>query len=298
MLKYYQDLLKSLTDYSFLNEYLEDPLLKRLKSIGYFCGMDYASKHIYNFSEYISRYDHSLNVALITYYLTNNKIESLAGLYHDVSTPCFSHVIDYMNHDYLKQESTELLTREMLLQDDFLINTLPNNVETIINYKEYSVVDNDRPKLCADRLDAVILNSYGWIKDIDKDDIDNIISNIYLEKNEDNEKEIAFKDINVARRVKELNDSINIAMHSSSDIYMMQLLADIVSESIDKNILNYEDLYKLIEVDALNAISSANDRSINNKLNLFFSIKEKDIPKTNVKVKDRCLSPLVRKRRL
>ena len=43
----------------FLVKYLKAPSLLRLKDIGYFCGMDYASKDIYNFKEYISRYDHS-----------------------------------------------------------------------------------------------------------------------------------------------------------------------------------------------------------------------------------------------
>ena len=33
----------------FLIKYLETPSLLRLKKVGYFCGMDYASKNIYNF---------------------------------------------------------------------------------------------------------------------------------------------------------------------------------------------------------------------------------------------------------
>ena len=297
MLKYYQDLLKSLTDYSFLKDYLKDPLLKRLKQVGYFCGMDYASKDIYNFSEYISRYDHSLNVALLTYYLTKDEVQSIAGLYHDVATPCFSHVIDYMNKDYLKQESTELLTKDLLINDDFLIKRI-NNLDDISNFKQYSVVDNERPKLCADRLDAVILNSYGWIRNLDKSDISNIIQDIYLETNEDNEKEIAFKSYDVAKRVKDLNDSINKAMHSKEDIYMMQLLADIVKEAISNNIVTYEELYLKTEVSILNILSSSNIDSINEKMNLFYTISKKSVPNNDTVVKDRILSPLVRKKRI
>ena len=37
----------------FLNKYLKVSSLTRLKGIGYFCGMDYASKNIYNFKENI-----------------------------------------------------------------------------------------------------------------------------------------------------------------------------------------------------------------------------------------------------
>ena len=37
----------------FLVKYLLSPSLLRLKKIGYFCGMDYASNDIYVFREYI-----------------------------------------------------------------------------------------------------------------------------------------------------------------------------------------------------------------------------------------------------
>ena len=69
--------------------------------------MDYASKEIYDFKEYVTRFDHSLTTALLTYKITKNKTYSLAALFHDVGSPCFSHVIDYMNKDYKNQESTE-----------------------------------------------------------------------------------------------------------------------------------------------------------------------------------------------
>ena len=100
----------------FLMKYLEVPSLVRLKDVGYFCGMDYASLDVYNFGKYVSRYDHSLNVALIVYLLTKDKVKTLAGLFHDIATPCFSHVIDYMNKDYLKQESTEEYTKDIFMQ--------------------------------------------------------------------------------------------------------------------------------------------------------------------------------------
>ena len=57
----------------FLHKYLDLPILLRLKNVGYFCGMDYASKDVYNFKEYITRYDHSLSVALLTWKLTLKK---------------------------------------------------------------------------------------------------------------------------------------------------------------------------------------------------------------------------------
>ena len=171
----------------FLLKYLNVPSLVRLKDISYFCGMDYASKDIYDFKEKITRYDHSLSVALLTWRLTNSKEATLAGLFHDIGTPCFSHVIDYMNKDYETQESTEKYTELIIRSDKLLLTCLNNdgiNVDDIINFKKYSIVDNSRPKLCADRLDGIIMTGIGWTKSITKNDIDFIIDDICVYKNE------------------------------------------------------------------------------------------------------------------
>ena len=123
-LDYYKELLNINNIPDFLLKYLSSPSLIRLKKIGYFCGMDYASKDVYDFPIYISRFDHSLTVALLVYKLTSDKLSTLAGLMHDISTPCFSHVIDYMNGDVLYQESTEEYTENIIKNDQYLLNLL------------------------------------------------------------------------------------------------------------------------------------------------------------------------------
>ena len=49
---------------SFLYKYMELDIIQRLKEITFLCGMDYASKDMYNFSCKINRYDHSVNVSI------------------------------------------------------------------------------------------------------------------------------------------------------------------------------------------------------------------------------------------
>ena len=301
MLNYYMDLLNIKKIPTFMKKYLKCNSLLRLKKVGYFCGMDYASKSIYDFTEYISRYDHSLTVALLVYKLTNDKLSTLRGLFHDVGTPVFSHVIDYMNKDYEMQESTEKYTEKIIMNDKYLLECLSKdkiNPIDIINFKESSVVDNKRPKLCADRLDGVILTGIGWTKNITSDDILNIINDITL-FNVDNELEIGFRDINVAKKVMEISKSIDIMCHSKEDNYMMNLLADITKMLIDKNIISYEDLFILNEKDVIKLLQRSKDKEINKLYKEFKNIKLSEIPDINLEgVKIRKLNPLVNGERI
>ena len=291
MLDYYFSLLGDIP--SFLEKYLKVPSLVRLKKVGYFCGMDYASKDVYDFSEYISRFDHSLTVALLTYKFTKRKKDTISALFHDIATPCFSHVIDYMNKDYEKQESTEIYTEKILREDTYLDECLKKdhiNIEDIINFKKYPVVDNDRPKMCADRIDGVILTSIGWTKNITKEVIKQIVDDLTLYNNEAGEPELGFKSISVAKRVKELSKQIDLFCHSNEDNYMMELLANITREVIFKKIINYDDLYYLNEDELINIIS----KEPNDLYYKFKNIRKEDIPLVQMpNIKVRLLNPLV-----
>ena len=249
----------------FLTKYLKTPSLTRLKNISYFCGMDYASKEIYNFNEYITRYDHSLTVSLLIYKLTKDKKLTLAGLFHDISTPCFSHVIDYMNKDYEKQESTEKYTEEIIKKDEYLLNCLNIdniNVEDIINFKQYTIVDNDRPKVCADRIDGVILTSIGWTKNINEKDIKSIVSDLDIFENEYKELEIGFKNELIAKKLIDKSKTIDMYCHSIEDYYMMELLSKITKLVIKKRYIKYEDLYYLTEKQLFDILKSISNLEI------------------------------------
>ena len=301
-LKYYLDQLNYQNIPNFLIKYLKTPSLLRLKDVGYFCGMDYASKDIYDFEEYISRYDHSLTVSLIVYKLTNNKEATLAALFHDIATPCFSHVIDYMNEDYEKQESTEEYTEYILKNDSYLVKCLKEDnidIDDIINFKKYTVVDNDRPKVCADRIDGVILTGFGWVKNVSKSDIIRIIQDMRIFKNEFNEDEIGFKSYDIAKKVLEISKSIDVYCHSKEDNYMMQLLSRITRLAIIKGLITYEDLYLYDEKELFELFKDTKDKEIMLLLNEFQNKKKEDITDVNLpKVKVRSLNPLVNGKRL
>ena len=289
---------------TFIKNISDTPSLNRLKNIDYFCGMKYASPNleIYKFSENPTRYDHSLTTALLTWKLTKEVNPTIAALYHDVATPCFSHVIDYMNKDYVNQESTEEYT-EKIINEDFklyqLLNYYEINKNDVSDFKKYSVVDNNRPKLCADRLDGIITTGISWTKNLTDDDVKYIVNDINLYKNEDNELEIGFESEDIARLVYDTSVLINDYTHKEEDTYMMQLLAKITKLLIKKNIITYDDLYVYNELQLINIINKCNDKDILELFNKFQTIKEEDIKlEKEIEIKDMNLNPLVKTKRL
>ena len=264
--------------------------------------MDFASPFNYDFSEKISRFDHSVNVALIVYRYTHNRLKTLAGLFHDVATPCFSHVIDYMNGDYSTMESTEEYTQRVIMSDKTLLKYFEEdgiNPNDIINFKRFSVVDNDRPKLCADRLDEIILTGFGWTRNLLKSDIDEIIANVHVYKNEYGEDELGFGNADVARKVVSISNEIDAYCHSSEDVYMMNLLARITRLGIDLGLFTYDDLYSIGEKDVFNILKRCKDKRMIRLLKDFRCIKPNQVPTIHIPgLKVRNLNPLVKGERL
>ena len=297
LLQFYLNKLDYENRPNFLNKYLNTPCLIRLKKVGYFWGIDYSSKNIYDFKEHITRYDHSLTVALLTWKCTKDKKATLAGLFHDIGTPCFSHVIDYMNKDYENQESTEEYTEEILKNDTYLTKCLKEDnihIEEKIYFKKYSIVDNNRPKVCADRLDGVILTGISWTKNVDYQDITNIINDIEIYNNE-----IGFKTKEVANKVLEISKSIDIYCHSNEDNYMMELLASITRYGIENGYINYKELYTSNEEELIFKLKKVNDNKLVKYFEKFENITIEEIPSIDLpKVKIRDLNPLVQGKRI
>ena len=93
----------------------ETPVMQRLLRVGMHCGCEYTAYPIYRdaVAPY-SRYTHSLGTAAIVWHFTHDLKQSVAGLLHDIATPAFAHVVDFLNGDHMRQESTESRTRMMI----------------------------------------------------------------------------------------------------------------------------------------------------------------------------------------
>ena len=96
----------------WLNDYINTKELLKQKYISVTNGTIYSDLFENNF--FFSSLDHSVAVALIVWHFTHDKNQTLSGLFHDIATPVFKHCIDFLNGDYMNQESTEDLTTEII----------------------------------------------------------------------------------------------------------------------------------------------------------------------------------------
>ena len=298
--KIYQDFLWDIP--TFLYRYMELDIVQRLKEVSFLCGMDYASKNVYNFSCKINRYDHSVNVARITWRFTHDKKATIAALMHDIATPVFSHVIDYMNGDYIKQESTEEKTHEILASCEKFKEYLEEDciqLEEISDFKRYPIVDNERPKVCADRLDGTLLSAMAWANIVDARCCKEILESIIVGKNEDDEDELSFDNRQAAEYFMLANDKVNELTHSDADNYMMNLLAKIVKRCIDMNYLAYNDLFRMTEPQVVETIENHIQYDMD-LASMWLEFKTIDkIPKVEeMEIRNKCVNPLIFGRRL
>lgn len=261
----------------FINKYIQAPELQRLSGVGQFCGVDYTSLPFYNLKYFYSRLDHSIAVALIIWNFTKDKKQTLAGLFHDISTPIFSHVIDYMHGDTLKQELTEENT-ENIIKNSTTITELLNkdniDINDVINYKMYPIADNERPKLSADRLEGLFSAKLIWLKSWNLNDIKEIYDNITILKNEDNINELGFKNQNIAQKFTEGMLDLAYSFQDNNDKLTLNFLGDILKSSLKSNIIQEQDLFTLTEQQVIKKIKYSNCEITKNAWNFFENMQE------------------------
>ncbi|MBR3263962.1 hypothetical protein IKF94_01875, partial [Candidatus Saccharibacteria bacterium] len=185
----------------WLNAYINTKELLTQKYISTTCGTLYTD--LFDSDIFYSSLDHSIAVALIVWHFTHDKKQTLAGLFHDISTPAFKHCVDFMNGDYLKQESTEDLTTDFIRKSQDVMDLLREDdikIAEIDNYHIYPIADNDTPKLSADRLEYSLSNALFTYKLLDLEEIREIYNDIEIERNESGESELGFKTKSIARK--------------------------------------------------------------------------------------------------
>ena len=228
-----------------LRDFIETPCIQRLKDVGMNCGCEYTSFPRFSRLKPYSRFDHSLGVAQIVWHFTHDEKQAVAGLLHDVATPVFAHVVDFLRGDYLVQESTEDGTRTIIENDEALQRALISfglETDDVCDYHRYPIADNDSPKLSADRLEYTLGNLLNY-RICTADEATAFYRDLSVAKNEAGEPELVFSTAKTAEAFALASLACSKIYVSPEDRYAMQMLSELLRDAVDRGVLTNADLY-------------------------------------------------------
>lgn len=291
----------------FLVEYIKTPQMQKQKNISTTCGTIYSKMFSNRF--WNSSLEHSIGVALIVWNFTKDKKQTIAGLFHDIATPVFKHTIDFMNGDYETQESTEELTRKMILDSKEIMALLNRDgikIEEVEDYHIYPIADNNSPRLSSDRLGYTLLDGIGAVIEVwSLEEIREIYTNIEIQQNEEGIKELGFKDKKIAEKFVKGMSQVSKVYVENRTLFSMQFLADIMKKMAEENLICKDELYQLSEQEVIKKIEQCQIKSIVNNFEIWKNatkIKESEALVPNrycvsiPKPKIRYINPLVRQK--
>jgi len=254
----YFEILCPPSDYpSFLDRYIQLPLMQRLAGVGLLCGTDWT--RLYKNRFYYSRLDHSKGVALIVWHFTHDKAQTIAGLLHDISTPVFSHVSDFRKGDALTQTATEEPTAAMVRRDTELGRLLAEDgltTEQVEDYHIYPIADNEIPQLSADRLEYMFPSGMALDGSWTMEEISRCYNDLTILKNEEGKDELGFRTLEIAELYCEHFCMIGHILQLNENKLTLQLLGQIMNLAEKAGLLSESDFMTLSEKEVMEKLDS------------------------------------------
>ena len=228
-----------------LAELAATPPMERLRQVGMNCGCEYTAFPRFQRGRSYNRFLHSLGVGLIVWHFTEDPAQAAAGLLHDVATPTFAHVVDFLRGDYLTQEATEAGTEARIADAPEIRAILKKyglSIAAVSDYHLYPIADNDSPKLSADRLEYTLGNAlnYGFLTVAE---IRGIYEDLAVALNAEGVPELCFRSPETGIRFARVALACAKVYVSDEDRYAMQALCELLREAVGAGILSEKDLY-------------------------------------------------------
>ena len=222
------------------------PEMIRLQRVGMNCGCEYTAFPLFrSMKERYTRYDHSMGAAMIVWRFTHSEAQTLAAAFHDIATPCFAHVVDFMAGDHMKQESTESRTRRTIEESEGIGRMLQDtglSVDDVADYHRYPVADNETPKLSADRLEYTLGNLMNFGRRSEKQ-ISAYLADLKIGTNEEGAPELVFQHAETAADFAFGALEMGRIYVSDEDRFAMETLAGILKEAVSVGVITTADLW-------------------------------------------------------
>ena len=281
--------------------FAETAPMRRLLDVGMHCGCEYTACPLYKGKPAYSRYLHSLGAAAIVWHFTKDEAQSLSALFHDIATPVFAHVVDFLNGDHLAQESTEAPTHDILTNDAKLqagLRALGLQTQDVDDYHRYPIADNDSPRLSSDRLEYTLGNAYR-VFGASLDEISAVYEDLTVLEAEDGQPELSFRDLTAAQVFSKWSLRQSHWFVSDDDRFFMQALSDLLRLALQEGVIARDDLWRTepeviakLEADARMGTYWRNYRRIAGTCS--GQTPPEDTYAVRIRAKKRCIDPLVR----
>ncbi len=286
----------------WLNDYINTKEMLHQQYTSVSCGKVYSK--LFNIKDF-SSLNHSIGVALIVWNFTHDKKQTLSGLFHDIATPAFKHCIDFLNGDYMKQESTEELTKKIIYDSKDIMNLLKRDnikLEEICDYHIYPIADNETPMLSADRLEYSLSNDLIVFKTNTLENIKEIYNDIEVQTNENGIIELGFKTKKIAIQFVKNTSRLSICYRNDATRFYMQAIADIIKKVSDDGLITKRDLYELKEEEVIDIIKKSKYKKafevLTHSKKINTSTKKPDVYFINHGAKIRYIDPLYNGKRI
>lgn len=220
-----------------LLELINSPAMQRLK------GVDQHFDSIVRVPwEPYTRFDHCLGVMFLIKKFGGDLEEQIAGLLHDISHTAFSHAMDFVLGDKYVQNFHDQHVQEFLLKTTVpgLLKKYGFNAEKITDPKNFSLLEQEIPSLCADRVDYALKCFYS-IHLADPKKLQQILGSLT-----NHENRIVFND------AKQAHDFAAMFLISDQQIWggsalgntAYVLFAKIVKKAYDAKLVTIDDFFK------------------------------------------------------
>ena len=220
--------------------------VERLRQVGMNCGCEYTNFPRFRNLPAYSRFRHSVGVGLIIWHFTRDPAQAAAGLLHDVSTPVFAHVVDFLNGDHLTQTSTEAGTAPLIAGDPGIRRVLSAYGLTparVSDYHRYPIADNDAPRLSADRLEYTLGNAVNY-SFLTLDQAQTLYRDLTVVLNEDGIPELAFRTQQTASAFTAAALDCARVYVADEDRFAMETLAGLLRQALNRDVLKPADLMR------------------------------------------------------
>ncbi|MFH1831281.1 MAG: HD domain-containing protein [bacterium] len=278
-------------------ELIDSPALQRMKNVSQhgICSFVDSNEKPY------SRYDHSVAVWAILKRFGASRKEQVAGLLHDVSHTVFSHLGDSIfgqvgqNIAHSYQDSihewylAQTCVGDILKKYNFTVHDM--NIES----GEFTMLDQEYPDLCVDRLEYN-LRVGPWVGIIEEKDIEVILQDLNFENNK-----WFFRTPEIARKFSAISLHFTQHVWGGPEAYTLNLLGThLLQHAMQIKLVTKEEMHFSTDDVVWKRLSESGDSFIQKTMELIKNYKKTYVLSTPeicnyvVKTKFRGIDPLVK----